>query len=100
MIGGTRSKAIPSELLYLPAFAGKTVRAAIANINVKRGKPITLNSLRIESWKIGENGNADWEQQVQLVIARVLAEEDNYPSDIVATDEDIDAISRTLGLDS
>lgn len=98
-IGGTRGLAVPRDVLHLPEFAGKVIRVALANIKVEKRKPVALNKLMIENWKIGDDGNADQEDQLQHIVARmkgVLG--DSATSN--PTDADIAAIKRCLGISS
>lgn len=94
LIGSAPGTGIPSKLLYFPEFSGKTIRAAIAHISVERGKPTALNKLRIENWKIGDDGRADMEDQVRHTAAMIMGKD----GDSIATKEDIEAIKRCLGL--
>lgn len=95
-IGGTRGLAIPRDVLYLPEFAGKVIRVALANIRIERRKPAALNKLSIEKWKIGDDGNAEQEDQLQHVVARIKG----TVGDSIPTQEDIEAIKRCLGISS
>lgn len=98
-IGGTRGIAIPRDVLHLPEFAGKEIRVALANIKVERRKPVALNRLSIEHWKIGNDGNADQEDQLRHVVARMKGK----PSDSAEsnpTEADIRTIKRCLGISS
>ncbi|KXS31498.1 MAG: hypothetical protein AWT59_2365 [Candidatus Gallionella acididurans] len=98
-IGGTRGLAVPRDVLYLPEFAGRVIRVALANIKVEKRKPVALNRLSIENWKIGDDGNADQEDQLRHVVARMKGEaSDSATSN--PTDADIGAIERCLGISS
>ena len=98
-IGGTRGLAIPRDVLYLPKFAGRVIRVALANIKVEKRKPVALNRLSIESWKINDDGNADQEDQLQHVVARMKGKP-GESAESIATETDIGAIERSLGISS
>lgn len=87
----------PRKAIYLPECAGMTIRAAIANVKIVRRKPAVLNYLRMENWKIGDDGIAYEEDQFQHVMKRIttVAGDD---ADSAPTPEDIDAIKRCLGI--
>jgi hypothetical protein len=97
LIGGCLAIRVPNEILHLSEFAGKTVRIAFANIGIKNGKPTALRRLTIEYWQINDDGIADQDDQMHLVVAR--AKDDLIEGKrIKATQVDIDAILRCLGL--
>jgi len=72
-IGFMRGTAVPRKTLYLPEYAGKTIRVAIAKVRTINRKPAALNHLRIEDWKIDEDGNANSDDQLHHVVARMIA---------------------------
>jgi hypothetical protein len=110
LIGGTRTTIIHRKLLYLPEFSGRTIRAAFANVKFDRRKIVDVNFLWIENWIIGEDGNADKEDQFQLSVRRLLlgakedyienvfAKQQKYIAINVPSNDDIDSIKRCLGL--
>jgi hypothetical protein len=95
-IGGTRGLAIPRDVLHLPEFAGQTVRVALANIRIESRKPSALKKLSIEKWKIGDDGNAEQEDQLQHVVARIKG----TVGDSIPRKDDIEAIKGCLGISS
>lgn len=98
-IGGMRGSMKPRKVIYLPECAGKTIRAAIANVKIERRKPGVLNYLRMENWIIGDDGIADEEDQFQHVMRRITAAAGD-DADSAPTQEDIEAIKRCLDISS
>jgi len=97
-IGGMRSMK-PRKALYLPECAGMTVRAALANVKIERSKPVVLNYLRMENWKIGDDGVADEADQFQHVFRRITTAAGD-DADTAPTQEETEAIKRCLGISS
>jgi hypothetical protein len=97
-IGYMRGTAIPRKTLYLPEFSGKTIRAAIAKVSIAKRKPVALNHVRIENWKIDDDGNANQTDQLHHVYSRMIASGQDADSDPTAAAEDIEAIKRCLGI--
>jgi hypothetical protein len=89
----------PRKVIYLPECAGKTIRAAITNVKIERRKPAVLNYLRMENWKIGDDGIADEADQFQHVMQRITAAAGD-DADTAPTQEEIGAIKRCLGISS
>ena len=98
-IGGMSGSMKPRKAIYLPEYAGMTVRAALANVKIERSKPVVLNYLRMENWKIGDDGVADEADQFQHVFRRITTAAGD-DADTAPTQEETEAIKRCLGISS
>lgn len=93
----SRGEAIFRGELPIPEHAGKTMRIAIAHVDADEYKPVALNNLSISSWKIGDDGIADQDEQMRRILERINGEID-VSGDSVVTKEDFEAIKHCLGL--
>jgi hypothetical protein len=94
-----RGEAIFLGELSVPEHAGKTMRIAIAHVDECENKPVALNNVSISSWKIGDDGLADQDEQMRHIVERINGEPDTS-GDSIVTKEDIEAIKQCLGFGS
>lgn len=97
-IGFMRGTAIPRKKLYLPEFAGKTIRAAIAIVGIVKRKPVALNHVKIENWKIDEDGYANYTDQLHHDYSRMIVNSKLAVAEIAPDEEDVLAIKRCLSI--
>lgn len=96
-IGINRAVAIQNGELCVPERAGKTIRVALAYIEIEGRIPVTLRNLTISEWKISDSGFADQAKQMSRIAEMIDGGIDDLGK-IIPTSKDVEAIKLHLGI--
>jgi hypothetical protein len=89
----SRAMSIYRGELPIRTYAGETMRMAVAVVELGGDKTISLKTVYISEWKIGDDGFVDEAEQMRGLVEKINGVVDRGE---IATAEQVDAIRRCL----